>query len=86
MRNKELYNWRILKGSLYSVVGSAFGQFDLFFFFYHVFSLFKLSFKIFIYTMRVACRISFPLPGIKPLLPAVEVQILNHWTTKEVPN
>ena len=36
--------------------------------------------------MRVACRISFPLPGIKPLLPAVEVQILNHWTTKEVPN
>ena len=26
-----------------------------------------------------------PLPGIKPISPAVEAQSLNHWTTREVP-
>ena len=25
-------------------------------------------------------------PGIEPMLPAVEVQSLNHWTAREVPN
>ena len=25
-----------------------------------------------------------PLPGIRPVPPAVEVQSLNHWTTREV--
>ena len=27
-----------------------------------------------------ACRILFPWPGIRLVLPAVEVQSLNHWT------
>ena len=26
-----------------------------------------------------------PQPGIEPTLPAVEVQTLNHWPTREVP-
>ena len=33
----------------------------------------------------VARRILVPWPGIKPVPPAVEVQSLNHWTTREVP-
>ena len=34
---------------------------------------------------HVACRILVPLSGIKPVPPAVEAQILNHWTTREIP-
>ena len=34
---------------------------------------------------HVACRILVPPSGIKPVPPAVEAQILNHWTTREVP-
>lgn len=26
-----------------------------------------------------------PQPGLKPILPAVKAQFLNHWTGKEVP-
>ena len=26
-----------------------------------------------------------PQPGLKPMPPAVEVQSLNHWTTRAVP-
>ena len=33
----------------------------------------------------VAYRIPLPRPGIDPVPPAVEVQSLNHWTSKEVP-
>jgi len=33
----------------------------------------------------VACRILVPQPGIEPLLPALEVWSLNHWTAREVP-
>ena len=32
-----------------------------------------------------ACGILVPQPGIKPVLPAVEAQSLNHWTAREVP-
>ena len=31
-----------------------------------------------------ACGISVPRPGIEPVLPAVEAQSANHWTTREV--
>ena len=31
------------------------------------------------------CGILIPQPGIKPVSPTVEMQILNHWTTREVP-
>ena len=31
-----------------------------------------------------AYGILFPPPGIEPMLPAVEVQNLNHWTPREV--
>ena len=33
----------------------------------------------------MSCVILVPQPGIEPMLPAVEVQILNHWTTRGVP-
>ena len=33
-----------------------------------------------------ACRILVPWPGIEYMIPVVEVQNLNHWTTKEVPS
>ena len=33
----------------------------------------------------VACGILVPRPGIEPVLPAVEAQSPNHWTTREVP-
>ena len=34
----------------------------------------------------VACRISVPRPGIKPMPPAVEARRPNHRTTREVPS
>ena len=33
-----------------------------------------------------ACGILAPGPGIKPVPPALEVQSLNHWTSREVPS
>ena len=33
----------------------------------------------------MACRILVPRPGIEPMPPALEVWILNHWITREVP-
>ena len=32
-----------------------------------------------------ACGILLPRPGIEPMPPAVEAQILNHWNTREGP-
>ena len=34
---------------------------------------------------HLACRILVPRPGVEPAPAAVEVQSLNHWTTREVP-
>ena len=34
---------------------------------------------------RTACRILVPQPGIEPMSRAVEVQSLNHWTTRKIP-
>ena len=34
---------------------------------------------------HAASGILVPWPGIKPVLPAVEAQSPNHWTTKEFP-
>ena len=31
------------------------------------------------------CGILVPHPGIESVLPALEAQSLNHWTTREVP-
>ena len=33
---------------------------------------------------HAACGIWVPQPGIKPMHPALEVQSLNHWTTREI--
>ena len=33
-----------------------------------------------------ACLILVPQPGIELMLPMVEMQVLNHWTTREVPS
>ena len=50
----------------------------------------RLEWKgLFIYLFwlfHMACGFLMPWPGIKPLSPALEVQILNHWTTREVPD
>ena len=32
------------------------------------------------------CGILVPQPGIEPMSPALKVQKLNHWTTREVPD
>ena len=46
---------------------------------------FFLSFFFFFFLPQaVALRILAPQPGIEPMPPAVEVQSLNHWTTREV--
>lgn len=39
----------------------------------------------FFWLYSVVCGILVPLPGIKPMPSAVEVWILNHWTSREVP-
>ena len=42
----------------------------------------------FIYLFRLHCRICgilVPPPGIKPVIPAVEAQSPNDWTTRESP-
>ena len=41
-------------------------------------------FFFFFLPQDVALRILAPQPGIEPMPPAVEVQSLNHWTTREV--
>ena len=33
-----------------------------------------------------ACEILAPQPGIKPTSPALESEVFNHWTTREVPS
>ena len=37
-----------------------------------------------VFFCHTAYKILVPQPGIKPALPAVEVQSLNHWTAREV--
>ena len=44
----------------------------------------KLSSLVSFWLHNVACGILVPQPGIKPVTPAVEAQILNHWTTREI--
>ena len=39
----------------------------------------------FFWPHHTACRILVPQPGIEPVPPALEMQSLNHWTTREVP-
>ena len=41
-------------------------------------------FSISFWMHPTACRILVPPPGIKPTPPALEVQSLNHWTTRQV--
>ena len=48
----------------------------------YFFFLFFLIFSLHI----TACRILVAQPGIESMPLAVEVQSLNHWTTKEVPS
>ena len=48
-----------------------------------IYLFFKQKFLFYLFG-RAACGILVPWPGIEPTPPAVEVQSLNHWTTKEV--
>ena len=43
-----------------------------------------LKFFFFFFPDHLACGILVPWPGIKPELPALTAQSLNHWTTREV--
>ena len=43
----------------------------------------SIHFFFFFWPHLAACGIL--VPGFEPVPPAVEVQILNHWTTREVP-
>ena len=45
----------------------------------------KIEDSLFFWLHHAACRILVPGPRIEPMLPAVEAQGLNHWTTGEVP-
>ena len=40
--------------------------------------------NFFFWLYYLACRILVPRPGIKPTIPAVEAQSLNHWTTRHI--
>ena len=80
--------WRIrfsdyvLLKRLHSFSVAPFNYYNFFFFFFLLF-----DFNVFIYwPCHVACGILVPQPGVEPAPPAVEVQSLNHWTTKEVPD
>ena len=44
--------------------------------------IFSFSFSFFLH--HAACGILLLKPGIKLMPPALEAQILNHWTTREV--
>ena len=47
---------------------------------------FGCSFITFLFVVgKVACGILVSQPGIKPAVSTMEVQNLNHWTTREVP-
>ena len=47
-------------------------------------SLFVFFFVFFFWLYHVTCGISVPWPGIKLMPPTVEMQSLNHWTTREI--
>ena len=63
----------------------------LFSFCYWIYNIFCLACLLSVFPARifffgrVACEILVPRPGIEPMSPALEVQSLNHWTTREVP-
>ena len=53
-------------------------------------NIWKVPLKFFFLTFTLwpchsACCTLVPQPGIEPLSPALEVQSLNHWTSREVP-
>ena len=41
--------------------------------------------KNFFWPHHIAHRMLVPRPGIEPVPPEVEMQILNHWAAREVP-
>ena len=49
----------------------------------HISTLFY--YFIFIFGHTAAWGTLVAQPGIKPTLPALEAQSLNHWTTREIP-
>ena len=50
-----------------------------------LYAFLKICFYLFIfYPSQAACGSLAPGPGIEPMPPAIEAQILNHWTAKEV--
>ena len=66
-------------------------DFILFFFFFHCFkswlrhsgSFVEAAFGL--SSCEVSCGILVALPGAEPVSPALQGQILNHWTNREVP-
>ena len=64
--------------SLFKVFMSVWLYREIMLLYPHIFFLTFWSFPM-------ACGILVPQPEIEPIPPALEVQSLNHWTTREVP-
>ena len=43
-----------------------------------------MRFFFFFLAMNVACGILVPWPGMEPMILALEMQYLNHWTAREI--
>ena len=84
------WNWSLPLKTFCSLPALTWLSLSLFFFFLkmHAF-LFKKIFYLFVYLFiwphGMAFGILIPQPGTKPTTPTVKVQILNHWTAREVP-
>ena len=53
--------------------------------FFFLNAVLKLVFIYFLAVLSPACGILVPWLGIEPMSPAIEVQVLNHQTVREVP-
>ena len=49
-----------------------------------VYKIISQSF-FFFWPCHETCKILVLYPGMEPMIPAVEAQSLNHWTTREIP-
>ena len=53
--------------------------------FFFLFFFFLLSFVFIFQSHHGACGILVLRPGVEPVPPALEMQSIKHWTTREVP-
>ena len=58
---------------------------EYFLFYLEIKGVFLFLILFYFLPSHVGSRIFVPQPRMKPVLPAVEAQSLNHWTSQEVP-